>query len=165
MNATRALILLGAAIVLGAINVSIAGKEGVKRNGEVVYLDLAPRDPRSMMQGDYMALRFRLAQEIETSLRTGAAAKPVLGDGETGFADIALDEKRVASLAKPGAPSNLRMRFRMRKGAVWLGTNAFFFEEGTDGRYTSARYGEFRIDGASGEAVLVGLRDAKFAAL
>jgi uncharacterized membrane-anchored protein len=170
MNATRALILLGAAIVLAAINVSIAGKESVKRNGEIVYLDLAPRDPRSLMQGDYMALRFRLAQEIETSLHSGAAVSPVTSDGESGFANIALDEKRVASLAKPGAANPgagaaLRIRFRMRKGAVWLGTNAFFFEEGTDRRYASARYGEFRLDTASGEAVLVGLRDAKFGAL
>jgi uncharacterized membrane-anchored protein len=159
------LILLGAAIVLAAINVSIAGKESVKRNGEIVYLDLAPRDPRSLMQGDYMALRFRLAQEIETSLHSGAAVNPVTSDGESGFANIALDEKRVASLAKPGAPATLRIRYRLRKGAVWLGTNAFFFEEGTDRRYASARYGEFRLDTASGEAVLVGLRDAKLGAL
>ncbi|HEX7403060.1 MAG TPA: GDYXXLXY domain-containing protein [Usitatibacter sp.] len=165
MNITRALILLGAAIVLAAINVSIMGKESIRHNGEIVYLDLAPRDPRSLMQGDYMALRFRLAQEIEASLHSGAPVNPVLSEGQTGFANIALDEKRVASLAKPGAASNLRIRYRLRKGAVWLGTNAFFFEEGTDSRYASARYGEFRLDAASGEAVLVGLRDAKFGAL
>src|SRR5450631_288077 len=165
MNITRALILLGAAVVLAAINVSIMGKESIRHNGEIVYLDLAPRDPRSLMQGDYMALRFRLAQEIEASLHSGAPVNPVLSEGQTGFANIALDEKRVASLAKPGAASNLRIRYRLRKGAVWLGTNAFFFEEGTDSRYASARYGEFRLDAASGEAVLVGLRDAKFGAL
>jgi uncharacterized membrane-anchored protein len=165
MNATRALILLGAALVLAAVNLSIAGKESVKRNGEIIYIDLTPVDPRSMMQGDYMALRFRLAQEIERSLHSAVGANPVSSDGETGFANITLDDKRVASLAKPGAPSSLRIRYRLRKGAVWLGTNAFFFEEGTDSRYSSARYGEFRLDPASGEAVLVGLRDAKFGAL
>jgi uncharacterized membrane-anchored protein len=165
MNATRALILLGAVIVLAAIDVSIAGKESVKRNGEIVYLDLAPRDPRSLMQGDYMALRFRLAQEIETSLHSGAPVNPAASDAESGFANIVLDEKRIASLAKPGALSTLRIRYRLRKGGVWLGTNAFFFEEGTDRRYASARYGEFRLDAASGEAVLVGLRDAKLGPL
>ncbi len=159
MTATRALILLGTALVLGAINFSIAGKESIKRNGEIVYLDLTPRDPRSMMQGDYMALRFRLAQEIETSL------KSALSEGATGFANITLDGNRVASLAKPDTPSNLKIRYRLRKGAVWLGTNAFFFEEGSDARYAPARYGEFRVDPASGEAVLVGLRDAKFGRL
>jgi uncharacterized membrane-anchored protein len=152
MNAARALIALGAVLVLGAVNSSILGKEGIKRNGEVIYLDLAPRDPRSVMQGDYMALRFRLAQQIPATLR----------DGETGFANIALDDKRVASVALQGTPSKLRIRYRMRNGAVWLGTNAFFFEEGSEARFAPARYGEFRLDPASGEAVLVGLRDASF---
>jgi uncharacterized membrane-anchored protein len=150
MNATRVLIILGAALVLGAVNFSILGKEGVKRNGEVIYLDLAPRDPRSLMQGDYMTLRFRLAQEIPATL----------ADGETGFAPLTLDGKRIASLAAQGTPATLRIRYRMRKGGVWLGTNAFFFEEGSEARFAPARYGEFRLDPQSGEAVLVGLRDA-----
>ena len=150
MNATRVLIILGAALVLGAVNFSILGKEGIKRNGEVIYLDLAPIDPRSVMQGDYMALRFRLAQQI--------TARPV--DSESAFAPLTLDARRIASLAPAGAPSTLKIRYRMRNGSVWLGTNAFFFEEGSEARFAPARYGEFRIDPQSGEAVLVGLRDA-----
>ncbi|MET0346848.1 MAG: GDYXXLXY domain-containing protein [Casimicrobiaceae bacterium] len=39
-----------------------------------------------------------------------------------------------------------------------LGTNAFFFEEGTGDRYAGARYGEFRV-APDGEAILTGLRD------
>ena len=81
-------------------------------------------------------------------------------DGEKRLADVTLDARRVASLAKPGTPAQVRVQYRMRKGAVWLGTNAFFFEEGSDQRYVLARYGEFRVDRESGEAVLVGLRDA-----
>ena len=68
--------------------------------------------------------------------------------------------RRVATLASPRQPAVLRVQYRMRNGAVWLGTNAFFFEEGSDQRYAPARYGEFRVDRESGEAVLVGLRDA-----
>lgn len=155
MNGARLLLALGGLLVLGAVDYSILGKESIKRDGEVVYVDLAPRDPRSMMQGDYMALRFRLAQEIEASLNAGARPR----DGEIRLAPIALDPRRVASLAKPGAASALSIRYRYRNGAVWLGTNAFFFEEGTDQRYAAARYGEFRVDRGTGEAVLVGLRD------
>jgi uncharacterized membrane-anchored protein len=162
MSATRALIALGAALVLVAVNAAILGKENIKAHGEVVFLDLAPRDPRSIVQGDYMALRFRLAQEIEIGLRS--AAEPPR-EGERRIANIALDEHRVASLARPGAPLGLGIRYRIRNGGVWLGTNAFFFEEGSDRRYAAARYGEFRIDSSTGEAVLVGLRDVKFNAL
>ena len=48
-------------VVLGMIlvvaNFSIAGKERVLREGQTVLLQLAPLDPRSLIQGDFMALR------------------------------------------------------------------------------------------------------------
>jgi uncharacterized membrane-anchored protein len=156
MTRFRALLLIGALLVLGGVNYAIFGKETIKRNGELVYIDLAPVDPRSLMQGDYMALRFRLAQEIERSLAPGTKPR----EGEKGLAEVTLDARRVASLAKPGSSAPIRIQYRIRKGGVWLGTNAFFFEEGSESRYVLARYGEFRVDPTSGEAVLVGLRDA-----
>ena len=162
MTATRILIAIGAVIVLGAIDASILAKERIKRDGEVVLLDLGPRDPRSLVQGDYMALRLPLVQEIEASIALKGPSADDTRDGEVGFARITLNERRVASLAKADAPAGLRIRYRIRKGSVWLGTNAFFFEEGSEARYAPARYGEFRLDPESGEAVLVGLRDAKF---
>jgi uncharacterized membrane-anchored protein len=118
--------------------------------------------------------------EIESRLRAGPnAGNRIAGrpdgvssdadtaprEGEMRLANITLDEKRIASLAKAGAPATLKLRYRMRNGAVWLGTNAFFFSEGSDSRYSAARYGEFRLDKNTGEAVLVGLRDAKLNAL
>jgi uncharacterized membrane-anchored protein len=121
----------------------------------VIFLSLAPVDPRSLMQGDYMALRFQLAQEM------GSQAADVLGsEGETRLVGVTLDAQHVAHLAPPGATATLRLRYRVRSGAVWLGTNAFFFEEGSADRFAPARFGEFRVDPASGDAVLVGLRDA-----
>ena len=155
MNRMRTLIILGAVLVLGAVNFSIFGKESIKRDGVVVYLDLAPRDPRSMMQGDYMALRFQVAQDI------AANVKPLPAEGETALAPVNISNEHVGSLARAGEQGNVRIRYRMRKGEVWLGTNAFFFEEGSDKRYAGARFGEFRLDSESGEAVLVGLRDAR----
>lgn len=159
MNAwwIRGLTALGALLVLAALNSAIVGKERIKRDGEVVYLELAPVDPRSLMQGDYMALRFALVQALEQrGDATGAAPR----DGEQRFAGITLDARRVARLAPDGSSAPTRLRYRLRGGQVWLGTNAFFFEEGTAERFSGARYGEFRVDRTSGEAVLVGLRDA-----
>jgi uncharacterized membrane-anchored protein len=149
---TRPLIVVGLVLVLGAVDWSIWGKERIKSSGAVVYLDLAPLDPRSIMQGDYMALRFQLAQEIERQVKSEGR------EGEARLADLAVDEKGIARLAPEGTPGAIKFRYRIRKGAVWLGTNAFFFEEGSDERFASARYGEFRVDTGSGEAVLVGLR-------
>ena len=166
---TRALIAIGALLVLGGVNYSIAHKESIKRNGETIYLDLAPVDPRSLMQGDYMTLNFQLARQIENSF---AAPKTpnVAGvsesvpnekprEGETRMANIVLNEKRVASFSQSPEAASQKLSYRIRKDRVWLGTNALFFEEGRAALYANARYGEFRLDQASGEAVLVGLRD------
>src|SRR5690606_9942359 len=62
---TRIVTLVAGLLVLGAVNYAIYAKERVIRDGDVVFLELAPVDPRSLMQGDYMALRFRLADQIE----------------------------------------------------------------------------------------------------
>jgi uncharacterized membrane-anchored protein len=154
---TRALIAAGALLVLGTVDVSIAMKERIKRNGEVVLVDLGPRDPRSLMQGDYMALNFPLSQRISAAWSATAAPR----EGELRTAYIVVDERRVASLASAGAPGALPLRYRVRNGQAWIGTDAFFFEEGSARRYAPARYGEFRLDPSTGEGVLVGLRDAK----
>lgn len=138
-------IVAAVALVLIAVNFSIVAKERIKTGGEPIFLELAPVDPRSLMQGDYMALRFAIAQEISTE--------------ESGSAALLIYENRVAKLNPDQNAAGLRIRYRIRNGQVWLGTNAYFFEEGSAGRYEGARYGEFRVDRDSGEAVLVGLAD------
>lgn len=152
MNATlvRVLTALGAVLVLAGINYSIYAKEQIKRHGEVIYLELAPVDPRSLMQGDYMALRFAVAAEI---------ARRHVRDN---FVSLQLDSSRVARISDLGSsPGTLRLHYRMRNGQAWIGTNAYFFEEGSASRFTPARFGKFRVDPRSGEAVLVALCDAQ----
>ena len=147
MNITqaRALLAIAVVLVLGAVNWSIFAKERIKTQGERIFLALAPVDPRSLMQGDYMALRFELANNISAPAE--------------GSAPLFVDERGIATLNRSPKPDDLRIRYRVRNGQVWLGTNAYFFEEGSAERYQRARYGEFRIDRDSGEAVLVGLAD------
>ena len=72
----------------------------------------------------------------------------------------------IVRLVRPaGGKSDLLVRYRLRNGRVWLGTNAYFFEEGSASRFVDARFGEFRVDRASGEAVLVALRDREMRVL
>jgi uncharacterized membrane-anchored protein len=150
---TRFVAVAGLLIVLGAVNYSIYGKEGIIRSGEIVYLELAPVDPRSLMQGDYIALRFRLTDEIASSRAAGTLEDSLRS------VPLALDDRRVATLGSANA-TGLRIRYKIfGYGQVWLGTNAYFFAEGTAERYGPARYGEFRLSPKTGEAVLVGLRD------
>lgn len=153
---TRAIIALGAILVLVAVNHSIRAKERIISSGELIYLALAPVDPRSLMQGDYMALRFQLSDQLNTERLENRANL---------HAPIVLDERRVATLANQGVASDRFIRYRLRNGRAWVGTNAYFFEEGSAARFSNARFGEFRLDRESGEAVLVGLRDGELKAL
>ena len=139
------------ALVVVSVNASIFTKERIKTEGELIYLELAPVDPRSLMQGDYMALRFEIANHISTEA--------------SGSAALLVDSRGVATLHTDQSAPGLRIRYRIRNGQVWLGTNAYFFEEGTAQRYAGAHFGEFRVDRDSGEAVLVGLADKDLANL
>lgn len=146
----RILIAAGLLFALVSVNHAIYSKERIKQTGVPVFLELAPVDPRSLMQGDYMALRFVLAQQIDSRREVFERFDRV---------PVVLDERGVGTLDLGRNPNAVHIRYRVQRSGVWLGTNAYFFEEGTADRYASARYGEFRVDKASGEAVLVGLRD------
>jgi uncharacterized membrane-anchored protein len=148
---TRALLAIAVVLVLGAVNGSIFAKERIKTQGERIYLALAPVDPRSLMQGDYMALRFELTNNISAEAE--------------GSAPLFVDARGIATLNPSPATAKFRIRYRVRNGQIWLGSNAYFFEEGSAARYQRARYGEFRIDRDSGEAVLVGLADENLESL
>jgi len=144
-SAKRVLVVAATVLVLGGVNWSILAKERIKTNGELILLALAPIDPRSLMQGDYMALRFAIANQIPAT--------------DSGSIALLVGPDRVAVANPDQHAAGLRIRYRIRNGQVWIGTNAYFFEEGTAEQYANANFGEFRVDRDSGEAVLVGLRD------
>ena len=144
------------AIVLVVINLEIAGKERIIEDGTTVLLRLAPRDPRSLMQGDYMALRYSIVGDV--------ARQAERLDKDDGIAVIALGEFNEAKFiglydGRAIQQGQHLLRYRKRGESVRLASDAFFFEEGSGPDYSGARFGEVRIN-ADGDAVLVGLRDA-----
>jgi uncharacterized membrane-anchored protein len=166
MKAGRGVIaLLACVVILVLVNLSIAGKERLLEEGRVVYLQLSPVDPRSLMQGDYMALDYEVAR-IAFRVLSNSAGKRHSETGLTaddGRIVVRLDERSVASFARiedrrPLAENEQLMRYRVRNGRLKFATNAFFFQEGTGGRYQDARYGMFRVN-PDGQLLLTGLCD------
>ena len=152
-------------IILGFVNWSIIGKEKHLSEGRIVYLELASFDPRSIMQGDYMALRFRVADNVYDALPKSNVYRRWRRDVEAsdGFAVVSLNERNVGKFkslyeGQPLAQDEILMKYRVRSGAVKFATNAFFFQEGQGKIYQPARYGEFRVD-KKGELLLVSLYD------
>ena len=149
--------LAGLALVLGAVNLSIAEKEDTLANGRLVLLALRPLDPRSLMQGDFMRLRY--ADTVFPDKAT-AETMPLRGT-----VILKLDENGVASFARADDGSELqegetRMHYKLKVFGTELryGAESFFFQEGDANLYDNARYGVLRVDDA-GASVLVGLAD------
>lgn len=163
MSKIIALIVL--VIVLGLVNWSIFQKEKHLSQGDIVYLELAPVDPRSLMQGDYMALNFRVAQQVYEALPKFDEQRGwnINADAGDGFVVVKLDKDRRAQFVRifaggTLAPDELKLQYRVRNGAVKFATNAFFFQEGHAQLYEAARYGQFRVND-HGEILLAAMYD------
>jgi len=150
--------LIAGLAILVLANHSIYSRERLIAEGRVALLELAPVDPRSLMQGDYMALRFRASNEV-------LGRSPTKNGLEDGRMVLQVDARGVARFSRlddgtPLAADELRIRYRVRGDEVKFATNAYFFQEGHAKYYERARYGEFRV-APDGECLLTGMRGAK----
>jgi uncharacterized membrane-anchored protein len=155
----KAIAVAAGVLLLVAANWTVAERERQLAHGRVVLLELAPVDPRSLMQGDYMALRFKAADD---AFGRFGVVKDVPADGRI---IVKVDERGVGTFVRrdggePLAQNEVALRYRIRDGRVKFATNAYFFQEGHARLYERARYGEFRV-APSGELLLARMRDAK----
>lgn len=140
-------------LVLLVANAAIWQKENVIKNGTAVFVELAPADPRSLMQGDYMSLRFALPAPSEDAAPPEASTPQLVAR---------TDGRGVAQLLRfrdqhPLAKGEFVINLVYKDGQWVLVTDAWYFKEGEAARWGKARYGEFRV-GPDGRALLVGLR-------
>ena len=150
-------------VVLAVLNFGIYRNERFIETGEEVYFELAPVDPRSLLQGDYMRLNYKIANDLlQDFKRIGSA-----GEGEaprTGKVVVRLDERRVASFERiwrPGETLGDKERLLLYRQTAWrvnIVSESFFFEEGRGKEYEKARYGIFRL-GKDGRTILRALAD------
>ncbi|MBN8723149.1 MAG: GDYXXLXY domain-containing protein [Acidobacteria bacterium] len=152
-------------VILFVVNAMIIQKEGVLASGKTVLLRLAPVDPRSLIQGDYMVLDYEISRQF-----THEELKTVPREGNL---VIKIDTNNVATFLRfhKGETLNpgehlLYYRVKVSKyfSRMQLGAESFFFQEGHAKYYETARYGELKID-AKGNSVLAGLRGEKFEVL
>ncbi|MBD1398088.1 GDYXXLXY domain-containing protein [Pontibacter sp. JH31] len=152
-NLKSIVVLVNLVAVLAFFNLSVVEKEEILADGQLVLLELAPVDPRSLMQGDYMVLSYAISQTQELDKLPSR-----------GYAVVQLDSQNVAQLVRyqsgkePLNPSELLLRYSKGRWALHLGAESFFFEEGQAETFEKAKYGGLRVD-REGNSVLVGLYD------
>ena len=158
-NHARWIITAGFLLVLAYAAWYVTGKERILREGELILLDLVPVDPRSLLQGDYMQLRYAIGADIERDSLEGRGYL-VYRRGPDSVATFV----RLQATVKPlGDHEGVLLFRRRRAGAIRpnsmrVGPESYFFQEGRAGVFAGARYGGLRVD-ERGEVVLVGLYD------
>jgi uncharacterized membrane-anchored protein len=145
--------------------------------GQEIFLELAPVDPLSLLQGQYMRVQFAVERE--------QLPLPDEVNIEDKCAVLKIDERRIATFVgveknNELGPDEVLFRGHLRKTNDWerrsqqrtdpdkdfsghyvkfeIPQRTFLFKENTEDRYESAKYGVFRV-GEGGDYMLMDLAD------
>lgn len=151
-------LLIGGVVALALVNLFIVQKERLIADGRPVFVPLAPVDPRSLMQGDYMRLSYDLPG-VGWQRRSEIA--PQLWGARPRVA-VTLDARGIArspELLRPDEappPGTQLLELTPKDGGWTFVSDAWFFREGDAKRWEKAKYGEFRVQ-PDGRGLLVGV--------
>lgn len=144
------IIVLNLLLILGLYHYFVMAKEKTLAKGTLVLLELAPVDPRSLMQGDYMSLRYAITENVSDSI------------ARTGYYVISLDsgliarKLRIQPAPQPLNAGEMLLKYHQTSWQLALGAEDYFFQEGQAEKYDKAKYGGLRVD-EKGNSILVGL--------
>jgi uncharacterized membrane-anchored protein len=144
--------VLASLLVIALFNWSIVQKEHILQTGETVLLELAPVDPRSLLQGDYMRLNYRIDDTAHMGPNPPAHGHIVVAAGPDHVATfVRVDD------GSPLHPGEKRLRYH-HNASTNVVPNSFLFQEGQAQYFRRAKYGIFKFDGPD-NYVLTGLAD------
>jgi uncharacterized membrane-anchored protein len=149
------IIILNLALLLYFFNMSVIHKEGLMKAGTLVFVELAPVDPRSLMQGDYMRLSYRISQDIPDDSLMPSRGYCVVRLN----ADKVAQRVRFQSKRTPLSAGEHLIEYTAGDWTINIGAESYFFQEGKAEHYSKAKYGGLRID-RDGNSLLTGLYDA-----
>ena len=160
--------------LLGAVNYKVQQFEDVLATGKPVVLKIAPVDPRSLMQGDYMVLNYAILSEIQQSqflsesdeslesnesIDAGEANETIGIDesspsGKKAYILVHLDKNHVATFCEEQSEiptdfkhctPNVYLPIRYKDWLPELPSQDYFFAEGKGEHYAQAEYAEYRF--------------------
>ncbi|MCB1744984.1 MAG: GDYXXLXY domain-containing protein, partial [Gammaproteobacteria bacterium] len=118
------LLVAGLVSALAVANYTIYRKQHILDRGQVILLPLRPVDPRSLMQGDYMVLRYAAEVMPDQARRDRMPAR--------GGVVLELDGNRVARFVRADdgsalAPGQVRLRYKLKpkSGELRYGAESF----------------------------------------
>lgn len=147
------IILVNLVILLFLFNKSIFKKEALLEEGKLVLLKLAPVDPRSLMQGDYMRLNYEITDGVKLDSIT-----------KRGFCVVKFDSINITKKVRfqenvtPLNDDEFLINYTQSDWNINIGAESYFFQEGEGEKFENAKYGGVKIDD-KGNSLLVGLYD------
>jgi uncharacterized membrane-anchored protein len=153
-------------------------------NSQSIFVELAPVDPRSILQGDYMALNYELHFEGDAEADRGeeggladkkiAALEKRIQDQTHLLSYIQLDDqhrviqtsldKSLLKIAPETSMSLILKNPSNRLANLYPAANSFLFAEGLEPCYRNAKYAEIKVKD-NGQALLADLVDQNLRAL
>jgi uncharacterized membrane-anchored protein len=163
----KACLLILVASILAGSAAMITYRETQLARGIDALLPLAPRDPRALMTGDYMALEYEVNTHIARALREWRhSARPSPRRAVLRLVPPREREGKIPGLLvyarlDDGSPleyDEVFLAFTTWNSRVVSAAPAFYFQEGHADAYEQARYGRLRLD-PSGVSLLIALCD------
>lgn len=134
---------------------AVKSKEDILKNGKLVLLKLAPVDPRSLMQGDYMILNYEINQNVPDN--TPQKGFVLLSKKENGEYKATKFQNYLPKDTLSGIPVEY-IKTNHWNQSIRIGAESYFFEEGSAEKFEKAAYGGLKVD-ENGNSVLIGLYD------
>lgn len=164
---TTYIILITFILIVFFFFIVVIQKERTIKEGELVLLELAPIDPRSLIQGDYMQLNYTISTKERDNF--GSTADQVTNEEKykkkRGYVLLQLDEKQIGHYVKltdkmeKKENNQIYIRFFNYDGWQYnIGAESYFFQEGEAVKFEKAKYGALRVDD-KGNSVLIGVYD------
>ncbi|MBL4649175.1 MAG: GDYXXLXY domain-containing protein [Aureispira sp.] len=151
----KIIFILNLLLFFAVFNWMVAEKEETIKSGTLVLLDLYPLDPRSLMQGDYMRLRYEMTRSWNREKDFASRGYCIVKQGENNIASYERLQSNNTNLAE----GEVAIKYYGSSRTIKIGAESFLFEEGQASTYDRAKYGGLRV-AENGSAVLVGLYDA-----
>ncbi|WP_151821723.1 GDYXXLXY domain-containing protein [Acinetobacter oleivorans] len=150
----------------------VAKNEWHLHHSKSIFIELRPVDPRSILQGDYMALAYELNLQSLKALAgsESEALDQVIFNHSSVQAKVILDsQNRVVhtildSNNSFAGQSLILKNPENRLQALYPASRSFLFAESLAQCYQKAKYAEFKVN-TKGEAILFDLRGEELQAL
>lgn len=152
----KIIFILNLLLFFVVFNWMVLEKEHTIKHGTLVLLDLYPLDPRSLMQGDYMNLRYEMTRSWDRGEDFVSRGYCIVKKGTNNIASYERLQQNNNNLAK----DEIAIKYYGSSRTIKIGAESFLFEEGQASTYERAEYGGLRV-AKNGSAVLVGLYDEK----